>query len=178
MSRDNMDMGCGDSAYRGVLMHLDTNKMLGLAEVKEHGVGDCPLSGFELEIVGKSIAWTLKSHVVPEGRLIFVLDSEEVKTAAARNTEPAERYLSWGCQGRFRNLRVCLAPLKMEGGLASEIEAFLAKGDSQIKQITSMQLRTQFAKAPGTRAAASKRKRETLAREEEEDEEELLPATP
>jgi len=175
VNRDDVDMGSGGSAYAGVLIHVDTNKLLGLDLVKQHGFAiDNP--DFEMVQLGRTLFWSVAAQELPEGRVVYVLDLDEVK--AASNTAACEAYLSWGCAGRFRRLRVCLEPLKgCSGGLRAAVDALLAKEESEMRTVTSMQLRTQFAKA---RAASSKRKRATLVDEHStgEEEEELVPATP
>jgi len=172
VNRDDVDMGSGGSAYAGVLLHVDTNKLLGLDLVKQHGFAtDKP--DFQMVQSGRALFWSVAAHELPEGRVVYVLDLDEVKAAAS--TASSEAYLSWGCAGRFRKLRVCLEPLKgCNDGLRAAVDALLAKEDSELRTVTSMQLRTQFAKA---RAASSKRKRATLV-EEESDDDELVPATP
>ena len=173
VNRDDVDMGSGGSAYAGALIHVDTNKLLGLDLVKQHGFAtDNP--DFQMLQSGRTLFWSVAAQELPEGRVVYVLDLDEVKTAS--NTASCEVYLSWGCAGRFRRLRVCLEPLKgCSGGLRAAVDALLAKEESELKTVTSMQLRTQFA-----RAASSKRKRATLVEEQsnEDEDEELVLATP
>jgi hypothetical protein len=171
VNRDDVDMGSGGSAYTGVLLYIDTNKLLGLDLIKEHGFAATP--DFEMTQTGRTLFWSVAAQELPEGRVVYLLDLDEVKAAAS--TAAAEAYLSWGCAGRFRRLRVCLEPLAgCTDGRRAAVEAMLAREESELKTITSMQLRTQFAKA---RAAASKRKRATLV-DEQSEEDALLPATP
>ena len=172
VNRDDVDMGSGGSAYAGVLLHVDTNKLLGLDLVKQHGFAtDNP--DFRMVQSGRALFWSVAAQELPEGRVVYVLDLDEVK--AASSTASSEAYLSWGCAGRFRKLRVCLEPLQgCNDGLRAAVDALLAKEESELRTVTSMQLRTQFAKA---RAASSKRKRATLV-EEQSDDDELVPATP
>jgi len=168
---DDMDMGSGGSAYNGVLLHIDTNKMLGLDLIKEHGF--TATHDFEMVQTGRTLFWSVAAQELPEGRVVYLLDLEEVK--AAGSTAAAEAYLSWGCAGRFRRLRVCLEPLAgCENGWRAAVEAIVAREESELKTVTCMQLRTQFAKA---RAAASKRKRATLV-DHQSEEDDLVPATP
>ena len=172
VNRDDVDMGSGGSAYAGVLLHVDTNKLLGLDLVKQHGFAtDNP--DFRMVQSGRALFWSVAAQELPEGRVVYVLDLDEVK--AASSTASSEAYLSWGCAGRFRKLRVCLEPLQgCNDGLRAAVDALLAKEESELRTVTSMQLRTQFAKA---RAASSKRKRAMLV-EEQSDDDELVPATP
>ena len=125
---------------------------------------------------GRALFWSVAAQELPEGRVVYVLDLDEVK--AASNTASSEAYLSWGCAGHFLKLRVWIEPLKgCSDGLRAAVDALLAKEESELKTVTSMQLRTQFAKA---RAASSKRKRATLVEEQsnEDEDEELVLATP
>jgi len=154
-----------------VLVHIDTNKMLGLDLIKEHGF--TATHDFEMVQTGRTLFWSVAAQELPEGRVVYLLDLDEVKAAAS--TATAEAYLSWGCAGRFRRLRVCLEPLTgCADGRRAAVEVMVVREESELRTVTSMQLRTQFAKA---RAVASKRKRTTLV-DEQSDEEALVPATP
>jgi len=166
-----MDMGSGESSYTGVMLYIDPNKLLGLDLVKQHGFVSS--DQFHMEKIDKVLFWGVRSVELPEGRIWFVLDLDEVKSATC--TTPTEKYLSWGCAGRFRKLRVCLEPPKgCVNGITHAVNEMLEKRPSDLKVVASLQLRTQFAKA---RALTSKRMRASME-EYNGSEDEVLPATP
>jgi len=93
VNRDDVDMGSGNSAYAGALIHVDTNKLFGLDLVKQHGFAtDNP--DFQMLQSGRTLFWSVAAQDLPEGRVVYVLDLDEVKTAS--NTASCEVYLSWG----------------------------------------------------------------------------------
>jgi hypothetical protein len=174
VNSDNMDFGSGASPFRGVYVHLDTNKMLSLELVKAledfGGSLPAPDSCFYMQAVEGSVAWSNPRHVLSEAstQVLYVMDMKEVAPASVRNTMPNERYLSWGCDGRFRKLSVCLVPRGDADALTRHVGSMLRREDSACKLIVGMQLRTQFSK---TRAASSKRKRTALIGAQASDEE-------
>jgi len=165
VNSDNMDMGSGASAFRGVYLHLDTNKMLSLEIMKGlqgFGADSDPLpSNFYLQHVEGCAVWSNPRHVLSEAatQILFVMDMKEVSLCSVRNANTKERYFSWGCEGKFRKISICLVPRAEASVMTTMVGAMIRKEDSACKLIVGMQLRTQFAKA---RAASSKRKRSLL----------------
>ena len=178
INADNLDMGTGESAYRGVLLHIDTNQLLSLDLIK--ALEGMPIDGSDLFVgrVGTSVVWSNPKHVVDGGsQLLFVLNMDESKPKKTHNSVPTtERYLSWSCAGRFRDLKVCLVPRSADSAVVLEAaDEMLSKNESTCKLVCSLQLRTQFAK---TRAASSKRKRVALVAVLEDSADEMEPASP
>ena len=169
---DNMDMGTGGSAYKGVMVNVDHGQLLSLDLIKD--LEDFHSAGTEemfMARAGASVVWSNPKHVFDGGlQLLFALDTEERKPpTVTRNATPQlERYLSWSCAERYRGLRVCLVPRGDGAALLAAATEMLEKRESTCKTVCTMQLRTQFAK---TRAASSKRKRVVLTAESEDSEE-------
>merc|ERR1712166_49869 len=105
--------GSGDDTFQGVMLHVDTNKLLALEQVKLHGEGTT--DAFSLATIDKMILWSSRAHETGEGRILFVVDGDEVKTNNVKNLDTSQKYLSWGRGERFRNLRIFVAPSLSDG---------------------------------------------------------------
>lgn len=159
VNRDNIDMGTGSNPYTGVLLHLDTNKLLSLEPV--HALPALAADGGPADIflhtAGARVMWSNPTHVLVGGeRVLYVLDLMETAAVAGETPKPCERYISWGGNTAFHALRVCVVPNGDGASLADAATAMLEGRESKCRVVVSLQTRSQYATS---RMVASKRKR-------------------